>query len=286
MSSAGCSDSDKNSSSKKDSDTAKTSSVSSIVESESIDEESSLADDSSKVVNEQGELIQKAAEFFRKDTYSFKVKYTSTDGSVTDITRAVSGDNIYQLQENDIGTGGFIRVDGQSYEFDNVCGIYRKSEATSLDSIVLSVVDENLPMTDAHIDGEDAEKYDVEEYTYAGDVFITVLDFYFSKEDGTLVKYVSTYSVEGDDDISEVREIYDMSDTADESLFDAEKATSLSDFDNMTEDQRLGYCQGICATAGVTTDEMYEFGTDTDKLKTISYDDFVSLVYAYGYNNQ
>lgn len=51
----------------------------------------------------------------------------------------------------------------------------------------------------------------------------------------------------------------------------------------MSEDQRLGYCQGIFNKAGVTTDDLSAGGYQTDDLKTISYDSFVSLVYTYGF---
>lgn len=248
--------------------------------------DNSNADDSSANVNEQGELITNAAKFFDNPSYTLKTKLTTSDGSVVDITKAVSGDNIYQLQKTPLGTSGFIRVDGQSYDFDNVCGIYRKTDTTEIDGIVESVVKQNLPRTYGHISPEDEEKYNVEEYTYTGDTFITVVDFFFDKDSGDLKSYTATYSVEGSDDTTESWEVVEMTAAADDTLFNAETATKLMDFDGMTEDQRLGYCQGVCGTAGVSTDEMYEFGIDTDKLKTISYDDFVELIYTYGYNDQ
>lgn len=252
----------------------------------SAKEDDSTGDDSSANLNEQGELITNAAKFFDNESYTFKTKMTASDGSSVDITKAVSGDNICQIQKTALGTSGFIRVDGQSYDYDNVCGIYRKTDATEIDGIVESVVEQNLPRTYGHIAPEDEEKYSVEEYTYTGDTFITVIDFFFDKDSGELKKYTATYSVEGSDDTTESWDVIEMDAAADATLFNAETATKLMDFDGMTEDQRLGYCQGVCGTAGVSTDEMYEFGIDTDKLKTISYDDFIELIYTYGYNDQ
>ena len=58
----------------------------------------------------------------------------------------------------------------------------------------------------------------------------------------------------------------------------------LVDFDSMTAEQKLGYCKAIFVTANVTADELAEAGFGDDKLRNISYEDFTSLVYTYGYD--
>ena len=268
--------------SKADSDVLSKTDSESKKESSSLSESSSSAE--SMVENVQGEHIKKVYEFFKKEQYTLKMTVTESDESVTELTRVVRGDDFYQLQKSKIGESGTVRVNKKTYDFNKVCGILRTSTANSLDNMITSVVDEKLPMTFTHINEDDQKKYDVEEDTYTGDTYITILDFCFDKETGDLVKYTATYSVEGEDDITEIKEITEMSDKIDESVFNTDFTESLTDFNSLTEDQRLGYCQGVCSTAGVSTDEMYKFGIDTDKLKTISYDDFVSLVYTYGYN--
>ncbi|MGN0594582.1 MAG: hypothetical protein ACI4I6_05445 [Hominimerdicola sp.] len=290
-----CSKSDSESSSEKSAESSSSSvseNSSSAAESSSADsEESSQTDEDSSTLSEsaveteQGEHIKKVYDFFKNENYTLKMTVTDSEEKVTEITRVVRGEDFFQLQKNNIGESGMVRVEDKTYDFNKVCGIYQNVTTTSLDNMIESVVDEQLPMTNTHVNEQDLEKYDVEEYTYTGDTYITILDFCFDKETGDLVKYTVTYSVEGEDDMTEVREIAEMSTEIDESVFNTDFTETLTDFSSLAEDQRLGYCQGVCNTAGVTTDEMYEFGIDTDKLKTISYDDFVSLVYTYGYND-
>lgn len=331
---AGCAEgSDSAADSKNNSSAASTAENKSVSKSDEKDTDS-MEDDSSEEVYDvsstsAGRGLTQAYEFLQNESYSMNVRYTNADGEVTEIYRVVDGDNYYQRQKNSIGESGSIKVGDEKYDFDIVCGIYRKSSADRLDSVVETIVEENLPKTSTHIAQEDAEIYDVEEYTYTGDTYITVMDFCFDKQTGELVKYTTTYSVEGEDDVTEVREFYDLipsapvktkdvsessadgssegfsdSSAADESsvtessansydvsqaeidasVFDVSFIQGLADFANMTEERRLGYCQAIFVTAGVTADELDQAGYDDTKLKTISYDDFVSLVYTYGYN--
>ena len=169
------------------------------------------------------------------------------------------------------------------YDYDNVTGVYHKSDVTELDGVLESIVKQNLPRTYGHINSDEADDFDIEEYTYTGDTYITAIDLYFDKSDGSLKKYTQTFTVEGSDDTVSEYTVDELSGDADDSLFDVSQATSLVDFDSMSEDQRLGYCQGIFNKAGVTTDDLSAGGYQTDDLKTISYDSFVSLVYTYGY---
>ena len=273
----------------KNSDNSSSESTSSVAESSSVADSSSSesqadssASDESQVQNAQGKLIKKAYDFFSGDKYTIKVKYTDEDGIVTNVTRAVSGDKFYQLQQ--IGKYKCATVsDGtETYDLDYACGIFRKSQIDSLDTIVKSVVDNNLPMTTTHLGLQDTEKYDVEEYTFTGDTYITVMDFSFDKKTGDLVKYTTTYSVEGKDDVVETREYTEMKADADESLFNTASAKKLTDFNSLTEDERFSFCKKVCVERGVTSDNISESGLTYDDFKTISYDDFTSLIYAYG----
>lgn len=280
--------------------------------------------ENSSQTDNSGTLLKKTYDLLNSESYSFRMKYTDFEGRVTEVYRAADGDDFYQLQTNDIGESGSIRVGEECYDFDMVCGIYRKSSAEKPDSIIESVIEENLPQTSTHIDEADTELYNVEEYTYTGDTYITIMDFCFDKSTGALVKYTTTYSVEGDDDITETREFYDFipafepmevlssvgdssavtedssltessavdSSSAaetepqeiDKSVFDTAFIQSLVDFNNMTEERRLGYCQAIFVTAGVTPEELDQADITDEKLKTISYEEFTSVVYLYGYN--
>lgn len=318
------SDKDKNNSFKKaSSDKAE----SSDAKDSSADKESSPDSKDSALDNNNDTLLGRFCDFLSGESYSFRMKYTDFDGKVTDVYRVCDGNDFYQLQTNDIGESGSIRVGEECYDFDLVCGIYRKSSNEKLDSIIESILDEGLPQTATHIDEEDAQLYNVEEYTYTGDTYITVMDFCFDKSTGALVKYTSTYSVEGDDDITETREFYDFipafepaedsfsvtdsgmdssadiqdssqsgsqdsssmpeagnSEGIDRSVFDTSFINTLVDFNNMTEERRLGYCQAIFVTAGVTAEELAQAEITDEKLKTVSYEEFTSLVYLYGYN--
>ena len=123
---------------------------------------------------------------------------------------------------------------------------------------------------------------DCEQYTYTGDTFITVIDFFFDKSDGHLVKYTTAYSVEGRDDIVETRTVKKLEKGADTSVFNAYFADTLVNFDTMSEPQRQGFCQGLCATWGVTADEMFRLGVSSDSFGKIDYDTLFTLIHTYG----
>lgn len=278
---AGCSKDSKDSSSATESK-ANVSTADNADGEKSEDSKGNESDADSKVVNEQGELIAKTAAIFDGD-YTLKTTCTEADGSKQEVVRAKKGGNIYLKVTSDIGTSGFIYVDGAGYDYDNVTGVYHKSDVTELDGVLESIVKQNLPRTYGHINSDEADDFDIEEYTYTGDTYITAIDLYFDKSDGSLKKYTQTFTIEGSDDTVSEYTVDELSGDADDSLFDVSQATSLVDFDSMSEDQRLGYCQGIFNKAGVTTDDLSAGGYQTDDLKTISYDNFVSLVYTYGY---
>lgn len=257
-----------------------------------------------------GKYITRVYELMQSDSYSLRMTYTNFEGHKEEVCRVVDGENYYQLQTNDVGQSGSIRIGDQCYDFDLVCGIYRKTDRKRLDSIIESTVENDLPKTSTHINAKDSEKYEVEEYTYTGNSYITVVDFYFDKATGVLVKYTVSYMVEspnGDEEMTEVRYIreiisdgsYDLIATdrettsgeddvrkIDTSVFDPGFMDKLVDFDNMTEDQRLGYCQAIFVTAGVTADELAQAKVSERELRVISYDEFTSLVYNYFGNDE
>lgn len=65
-------------------------------------------------------------------------------------------------------------------------GVYHKSDVTELDGVLESIVKQNLPRTYGHINSDEADDFDIEEYTYTGDTYITAIDLYFDKSDGSL----------------------------------------------------------------------------------------------------
>lgn len=278
---AGCSDKQKD----KSSSAAAESSADSADESASDNskpDESSQSDDSQQEESNIGEYLQGVADIYANKNYTLECTLSSTqfEGEIS-ILRAVKGDNVYQIQHEGMGDHGTMTLDGVTYDFDNVCGMYRKSDGGSSLNVVDEIVRLNLEQTDTH-EQTTEEDYAVEEYTYTGDTYITVMDFYFDKTDKSLVKYVTTYSVEGQDDITETRVIDRLDETVDETVFNTDFTNTLVDFDSMSEDQRLGFCQGLCASFGITTDNMYEMNITTDKFKTIDYDTLLNLVYTYG----
>ena len=96
------------------------------------------------------------------------------------------------------------------------------------------------------------------------------------------MKYTMTYSVEGKDDIVETRTVLRLDSEADTSVFNAYFADTLVNFDSMSEPQRLGFCQGLCATWGITADEMFKMGVTSDSLGTVDYDTLFTLIHTYG----
>ncbi|SEL25661.1 hypothetical protein [Ruminococcus albus] len=283
----------------KKSKSAKKHKTSSIVGNESAADEIVTDGEADSVTSQDGVHIKQAYDLLKSDQYRIKLTYTDASGNETEITRLKDGDNYYELQTNEIGTSGFITVDGTSYDFDNVCGIYRKKNSAVPVSVIETVVEQDLPATDTHINAEDAKIYDVEEYTYTGGSYITVMDFYFDKETGLPAKYTTTYMVEavnGDEGMTETRTINEISygsedellttdgqtKTVDKSVFDLSFLSGLVDFGVMTPEQKLGYCQAIFVTSGVSAEELSSAAMNDEKLKNISYEELTSLVYTYG----
>lgn len=195
---AGCSKDSKESSSATESK-ANVSTADNADSAKSEDSKGDESDADSKVLNEQGELITKTAAIFDGD-YTLKTTCTEADGSKQEVVRAKKGGNIYLKVTSDIGTSGFIYVDGAGYDYDNVTGVYHKSDVTELDGVLESIVKQNLPRTYGHINSDEADNFDIEEYTYTGDTYITAIDLYFDKSDGSLKKYTQTFTIEGSDD--------------------------------------------------------------------------------------
>lgn len=128
---AGCSKDSKDSSSATESK-ANVSTADNADSEKSEDSKGNESDADSKVLNEQGELIKKTAAIFDGD-YTLKTTCTEADGSKQEVVRAKKGGNIYLKVTSDIGTSGFIYVDGVGYDYDNVTGVYHKSDVTELD---------------------------------------------------------------------------------------------------------------------------------------------------------
>lgn len=248
-----------------------------------------------------GKFIMQAYDLLQSEQYSMRLVYTDPSGNETEIYRVVDGSDYYELQTNEIGSSGCVCAGGNAYDFDNVCGIYRKRTSGRPESLIETVVEQALPATDTNIDPDAARKYEVEEYTYTGGTYITVMDFYFDRETGLPAKYETRYKVEeenGDEGMTETRTIKEIifrsgdgliatdgeTRELDRTVFDTAFLSGLADFDSMTPEQRLGYCQAIFVTAGVSAEELLSVGMTEEKLKYISYEEFTSLVYTYGYD--
>ena len=256
-------------------------------------EESSLAVESSQADSQEsedetsnvGEYLKNAAEIYESGRYTLNCTVTSSsyDGDIK-LTRVVRGDNIYQLQQEPAGSYGVISVDGKAYDFDYACGMYQAAESVPATTVIEEVINHNLPMTDGH-DNNIHEGYVTEQYTFTGDTYITNIEFYFDENTGDLKKYTMKYTIEGQDDITETRIIDSISEEVDESVFSLDFIDELADFEGMSEQQRQGYCQGVCSGKGITADMMNQLDITADDLKTIDFDTFFNLVYTFSGNN-
>ncbi len=232
-----------------------------------------------------GELLSGAAEIFDGDyTYTSLITYSDDDSVSYDVTLAKSGDELYEQivtnEGDEVSSDVIYYFDGTTaYNLDIGLGIYSQTDEIDEVNTIVSVAQLGLDQTTTHIP-DDTEGLEVEEYTYTGDTYITVFDFYFD-DDGSMVKHTVTYIEEGEDDLVQTVETVKLDDTADEALFDKGLFDDLKDFDAMTEDERLSFCQSICSEYGISTDDMYTLDITTDDLKTISYDDFTTLVYTF-----
>jgi len=50
---------------------------------------------------------------------------------------------------------------GAGYDYDNVTGVYHKSDVTELDGVLESIVKQNLPRTYGHINSDEADDFDI-----------------------------------------------------------------------------------------------------------------------------
>jgi hypothetical protein len=258
---------------------------------ENTDESSSAAESDSQAEEdsatdsyEPGEnLANTAALFDGSYTYKAKVTYSDTEGEA-ELIQVSDGENFYQ-RNTESGTEGlaadvaYLGTESGCKEIDYNLGVYAECDEMSGLNIFKRIIEEQLEITSTHIP-EDTGDYTVEEYTYTGDTYMTVYDLYFDK-DGNISSYTVTYTVEGSDDIIQTVEILSVTDEADETLFDEKNLDELKDFDAMTEDERLAFCQGVCSQYSISTDNMYEMDITTDGLKRIDFDSFSSLVYTY-----
>jgi len=103
-------------------------------------------------------------------------------------------------------------------------------------------------------------------------------------------------AVNGDEGMTETRTIKEISygsedellttdgqtKNIDKSVFDLSFLSGLVDFGVMTPEQKLGYCQAIFVTSGVSAEELTSAAMNDEKLKNISYEELTSLVYTYG----
>lgn len=292
---AGCADKNKDDdiSSQQNSPASAADSKSDTASDEESSQDDSAADsgedsqsDGSEVEKEYvpGENLAKTAAMFDGSyTYTAKVTYSDSEGE-SEIIQASDGESFYQRNtesgvEGMAGDTAYLFTGSAAYDIDYNLNVYSEcGEITEL-NIFKRIIDEKLEQTNTHIPN-DAEEYTIEEYTYTGDTYMTVYDLYFDK-DGAIAKYTATYTVEGSDDVIQTVEIVSVTDKADEKLFDAESLDELKDFGAMSEDERLGFCQGVCSAYGISTDNMYELNITTDDLKRIDFDSFRTLVYTY-----
>ena len=239
-----------------------------------------MSEGSSAPSMETGEKLKAVYDILSEGSYTFEVELTGTNvPEPIHITRIVSGSDSYQLQQEKLGDHGTVTFSGKSYDFDYVCGMYRESTEAAQPGIIEQIVRGRVPKTEAAV--RDKE-FDIEQYTYTGDTFITVIEFFFDRKDGHLVRYDMTYSVEGKDDIVETRKVLRLDNEADTSVFNAYFADTLVNFDTMSEPQKQGFCQGLCATWGITADEMFELGVNSDSFEKVDYDTLFTLIHTCG----
>lgn len=251
----------------------------------SVAESTVNSEESEAEASNIGEYLKKAAEVYQSGSYTMKSTITSSsfEGEIK-LTRVVSGDNVYQLQQETAGSYGVVSVGDEAYDFDNACGMYRKSKSVPVTTVIEEVVNQNLPMTDSD-DADSDDGYVTEQYTFTGDTYITNVEFCFDKASGELKKYTMKYIIEGQDNIIETRVIDSISSDVDESVFNLDFINEMTDFESMTEEQRQGFCKGICSSKGITTDMMSKLDVTFEDFKTIDFDTFFDLVYTYGKSN-
>lgn len=248
-----------------------------------VEIEESAPDDSSDAKAEEnhiGDKLQAAYEILSGDKYTYKCTLSAADiGEPILIERYKSGNKLYQSQQTELGKRGFLSDGEKVYEFDYLTYTYT-DEGMILPDIIESVVSQNLPQTSTHLAPKEGET--AEEYTYMGDTFITVYDFYFEEKSGSLSRFTATYQVEGNDDYVETRTISELSSSVgDDSIFDPAFKTTLIDFSAFSSADRQTFCTDICAKYNITDQMLMSYGLTKEGFKKISYSDFLSLIYGY-----
>ena len=231
----------------------------------------------------QGDKIKAAAKFFENDRYEYVCRVSGTHAGAT---VSLIKNNGVCMQTTDYGFcksviycngPDTIRYDDLTKAFVNEVG---NITTDPTGNNITETVKKNLPATKTHIDEKDAQKYDAEEYTYTAGTYITVLDFYFDKQKGTLSKYTVTYSVEGRDDEIENRDIVKMSSSDVSAIEFSENQIrdNYTDFNALSESAREKFCKELLEKHGVKEDDLYEEGLTMFDLKKISYSDFSNFL--------
>ena len=256
-------------------------------DSSSIDKSSSQseskADESSEIKKQEmlvGEHLKNSAKIYESGKYTLKCPISGDAiGTTLKLTRVVNEGNVYQLQEEKAGSYGVISVNGEAYAFDNNCGMYKSAKSAPDKSIVEEIIEQNIPVKNTS-ESKD-KKYVTEQYTYTGDTYITNVTFYFDKNTDELKKYEMKYTVEGQDDATETRVINSISDKVDESVFKLDFLKKMVNFDTMSEEQKMGFCQGVCVSRGINEQMLSDYGIKSEDFKKIEFDTFFDLIYSY-----
>lgn len=251
------------------------------IDATSVSAVQSETDSSSQVEkNQVGKYLKNIAKKLEKGEYTMRCTVSSSAyKGETKILRTVSGEDVYQLQSENAGSYGMVSVDGKTYDFDNATGMYQMTDAKPPKSMVEEVINLNLPMVedleDVPVDG-----IVMEQYTFTGDTYITNIVFYFDKESGDLQKYVLKYTIEGQDNVTETRVIDSLVYEADKSVLNLGFLDYMSDFGEMTEDERLSFCTRIAGIFGVTSDDMARMGIKENDYRKIDFNTFLNLIYS------
>ena len=254
---------------------SKTQSSSVGIENSDASEESSLKEQSNA-----GEYLTRLAEKLKQNEYTMKCTVmNSVYGEEIKLTRVVSGQNVYQTQQERNGSYGVISVDGKTYNFDTSAGMYQLTEAEPPLSIAEEVINRNLPFAEGNAEIDDNGAV-TEQYTFTGDTYITNITFFFDNKSGDLIKYTLKYTIEGQDDMTETRIVDSLSFDADKSVFDLKFLDSMTDFDGMTEDERVSFCSDICSKKGITTDDLSKMDISEEDFKKIDFSTFLNLIYS------
>lgn len=244
------------------------------------------SNDSSSKAEEShiGKYLNALADKMKQGSYTMKCTVKSENNDeVMKLVRVVSNKNVYQLQEEKVGSYGIISVDGKSYNFDNAAGMYQKTDAELPLSIVEEVVNRNLPQSE-DIEIELSEGTTAERYIFTGESYITYITFVFDENNGELMECILTYSIEGEEEVNEIRTVDYFEYEADESYFDTSFLEKMTDFGKMTKDEKLTFCKNVCSERGITSDDLDEYDLSEDDFTSIEFSAFLNLIYSVAEN--